>query len=67
MDTLTLGLRVSEILGREVAQSELREMLRFMFPDDAPESGWVWDLTARQVCVVEDCCRRVRAYHDGDD
>ena len=67
MDTMTLAVRVSKILGREVDRFYLRGMLRVMFPEGSPGRGGEWDVTERQVRVVEDCFRRLRAYDDGAD
>ena len=67
MDTMTLAKRVSRILGRDVDRFYLRGMLRAMFPEGRPGRGGEWVVTDRQVLVIEDCFRRLRAYRDESD
>lgn len=62
MDVNDLRRHVHAIIGRWVDWKDLRGMLRCLFPSDAPGRGGQWELSRRQVELVETCFRRLRAY-----
>ena len=60
MDSMTLVVRISRIIGGDVYRFHLRGMLRAMVPESALGRGGTWDIGIEQAHVVEDRFRRLR-------
>ena len=62
LDSVTLAVRDSRIIGRDVDRFDLSGMLRAMVPESAPSRGGTWDIGTQQAHVVDDRICRLRDY-----